>query len=129
MLMGTILLVDDNPLRAAMRTSILEKDISARVVRVRGAAEALCLVEDDQFVGSLLLVIAADSAGEASSLSTVEFIEELRDRLKHVPVLVLEAAEAKYAKVPGVYVSKTKSPQELRTLVSRLIAVRELRYA
>ena len=44
----TILLVDDDPLQAFVRKSILEKRFSD-VLRVTGAAEALCLVEQPHF--------------------------------------------------------------------------------
>ena len=54
--METILLVDDNPLRASLRKSILEGS-APDVVRALDASEALCLVESPEFASGLALVI------------------------------------------------------------------------
>ena len=55
--MTTILLVDDDPLQAFLRKSILERRFRD-VERVGDAAEALCLVEQPEFAGQLGLVIS-----------------------------------------------------------------------
>jgi DNA-binding response OmpR family regulator len=118
--MATILLVDDNPLRASLRQSILEGSVSA-VVRVSDAAEALCLVESPEFASSLRLVITGHTG---SGIPGPDFAAELRARLPHVPVLILSAqgdVEREYAGIGGLYHSKTLSPDELRSAVNRLL--------
>ena len=55
--MATILLVDNDPLQAFLRKSILERRFDD-VQRVGDAAEAFCLVEQPQFAENLGLVIS-----------------------------------------------------------------------
>jgi len=55
--MAIILLVDNDPLQAFQRKSILERRFQ-EVERVGDAAEALCLVEQPYFAGKLGLVIS-----------------------------------------------------------------------
>ena len=132
--MGTILLVDDNPLRAAMRTSMLEgfEGASPKVVRVSEAAEALCLIEEGHFAEALDVVITVPFGAGTSSISGVEFVSELRSRLARVPVLVLGSGgpvDTEYRGMAGVYVMPSRVPQELRTSVKRLMSKDERRYA
>jgi CheY-like chemotaxis protein len=118
--MGTILLVDDNPLRAAMRKSLLEGK-APEVARARDAAEALCMVESPEFAVGLSLVITGHVM---SGISGPEFVEEFRSRMPEVPVLVLSAvqgADEEYRGISSVFVSRTTSPDELRALVGRLV--------
>jgi CheY-like chemotaxis protein len=120
--METILLVDDNPLRAAMRKSLLESKAPA-VVRALDAAEALCLVENPEFAEGLALVITGHIM---TGISGPEFVAEFRSRMPQVPVLVLSAvtdAEPQYRGISGVSVSQTSSPDELRGLVGRLLTM------
>jgi CheY-like chemotaxis protein len=120
--MESILLVDDNPLRASMRKSLLEGNAPA-VVRALDAAEALCMVESPEFAQGLALVITGHAM---TGISGPEFVEEFRSRMPQVPVLVLSAvpdAEQEYKEISGVYVSRTTSPDELRSLVGRLVNV------
>jgi CheY-like chemotaxis protein len=127
-IMDTILLVDDNPLRASMRKSLLEGH-APMVVRALDAAEALCLVESPEIARGLTLVITGHLM---SGVSGPEFVAELRSRLPHVPVLVLSAApgaETEYEGIPQVFVSQIKSPEELRGMVSRLVGVGQRRTA
>jgi CheY-like chemotaxis protein len=128
MIMETILLVDDNPLRASMRKSFLEGQ-APTVVRALDAAEALCLVESPEIARELTLVITGHVM---SGVSGPEFVAEIRSRLPHVPVLVMSAvpgSEREYHDIPDVLVSQTKSPEELRGLVSRLVGGRQRRTA
>jgi len=83
--MQTILLVDNDPLQAFFRKSLLERRFR-NVLRVGDAAEALCLVEQTQFAISLGLVI---SQPNMPGIGGPEFVAELHERLPHVPVLVL----------------------------------------
>src|SRR5580698_5360442 len=120
--MGTILLVDDNPLRAAMRKSLLEGK-APEVVRARDASEALCMVESPEFSQGLALVITGHVM---SGISGPEFVEEFRSRMPEVPVLVLTTvldAEQEYKGISQVFVSRTIGGEELRSLVSRLVGV------
>jgi len=119
--MESILLVDDNPLRASMRKSLLEGNAPA-VVRALDAAEALCMVESPEFAQGLALCITGHAM---TGISGPEFVEEFRSRMPQVPVLVLSAvpeADQEYKGISGVYVSRTTSPEELRTLVGRLVS-------
>ncbi len=120
--MDTILLVDDNPLRAAMRQSVLEAG-SATVVRALDASEALCLVESPQFAQRLTLTITGHTM---TGISGPEFVAELRSRIPHMPVLVLSpsnGSEQEYAGIPDVYHSHSKSPDELRATVASLVGM------
>ena len=83
--MPTILLVDNDPLQAFLRKSILER-LFRDVQRVGDAAEALCLVEQPQFARDLALVI---SGLHMPGIGGPEFVAELHSRLPHVPILVL----------------------------------------
>ena len=83
--MTTILLVDDDPLRAFARKSILERRFPD-VRRVGDAAEALCLVEQPQFAGGLGLVV---SGHHSPGICGPAFVAELHARLPLLPVLVL----------------------------------------
>ena len=121
--METILLVDDNPLRAAMRQSLLEGS-APTVVRALDAAEALCMVEIPDFSQGLALVITGHLM---TGISGPEFVAEFRSRMPLVPVLVLTTVpdfEKEYQGIGGVYFSQTRSPEELRSLVHRLVGVR-----
>ena len=125
---GKILLVDDNPLRASMRTALLERSAPA-IVRALDASEALCLVESPEFAQELMLVITGHTM---SGISGPEFVAELRTRMPQVPVLVLSAmadADKEYAGISEVCVSQTSSPDELRALVNQLVTVGERRSA
>ena len=122
--METILLVDDNPLRASIRKSLLESNTSA-VVRALDAAEALCLVESPEIAQRLTLVITGHAM---TGISGPEFVAEIRSRIPHLTVLVLGAglgAEKEYPSTPNVLVAQSKSPEELRTLAHRLMAAEQ----
>jgi two-component system C4-dicarboxylate transport response regulator DctD len=83
--MTMILLVDDDPLQAVLRKSMLERKFE-NVARVNDAAEALCLVEQPQFAGHLGLVITDLNM---PGIRGPAFVAELHERLPQVPVLVL----------------------------------------
>jgi DNA-binding NtrC family response regulator len=82
--MRIILLVEDDPLQALVRKSILEKRFSVK--RVADAADALCLIEQRAFSENLGLII---SGHHSSGLGGPAFVAELQSRLPEVPVLVL----------------------------------------
>lgn len=81
----TILLVDDDPLQAYMCKALLDRRF-ADVKRVADAAEALCLVEQQQFAGDLGLVISRD---RLPGIGGPAFVAELHSRMPELPVLVL----------------------------------------
>ena len=122
--MDTILLVDDNPLRASVRKSLLGGS-APEVVRAQDPGEALCLVESPEFAKNLSLVITGHVL---SGISGPEFVAEVRNRMPQVPVLVLSAvanAENEYREIPGVTVSESTSADELRNLVQQMTASSE----
>jgi CheY-like chemotaxis protein len=81
----TILLVDDDPLQAFLRKSILDKRFPD-VRRVADAVEALCLVEQPFFVKNLALVV---SGHHLPGMGGPAFVAELHARMPSLPVLVL----------------------------------------
>jgi CheY-like chemotaxis protein len=83
--MTTVLLVDDDPLQAYVRRSLLERHFS-NVERAADAAEAFILVEDPLFAERLALVVVGLNRPGMGSRA---FVAELVDRLPSVPVLVL----------------------------------------
>jgi CheY-like chemotaxis protein len=83
--MATILLVDDDPLQASVRKSILERRFP-NVKRVGDAAEALCLVEQPHFADDLGLVV---SGHHLPGLGGPAFVAELHARMPYLPILVL----------------------------------------
>lgn len=95
--MLTILLVDDDPLQASVRKSILERKFSD-VRRVGDAAEALCLVEQPQFAGKLGLVV---SGHQGFGLGISDFVTEFHSRMPLVPVLVLDDNGNPHESFPG----------------------------
>jgi CheY-like chemotaxis protein len=89
--MLTILLVEDDPLQALVRKSILEKRFPVK--RVADPAEAFCLIEQRGFSDNLGLIISGHhSTGLASGLGGPAFVAELQSRLPEIPVLVLGSA-------------------------------------
>lgn len=83
--MTTVLLVDDDPLQAHVRRSILGRQFHD-VKRASDVAEAFILVEDPRFAEKLgLVVVGLNRPGIGSSA----FVAELTSRLPSVPVLVL----------------------------------------
>jgi DNA-binding NtrC family response regulator len=84
--MATILLIDDEPLQASLRKTILERRFPD-VRRVSDAAAALCLVEQPQFARNLGLVITGHNH---SGIGVPAFVAELHTRMPELPVLVLD---------------------------------------
>jgi CheY-like chemotaxis protein len=118
--METILLVDDNPLRASVRRSALERKASS-VVRVLDAAEALCTVETPELAQTLRLVVTVHPM---SGIPGPEFVAEFRMRMPQVPVLVVSSVsgfEKGYQGIEGVYFSNSPSAEELFGLADSLL--------
>lgn len=118
--METILLVDDNPLRASIRRAALEGR-SSSVIRVLDAAEALCAIETPEMAEALGLVVTGH---QMSGISGPEFVAEFRRRRPQVPVLVAGQVpnfEKEYQGIEGVYCSNNPSAEELRSMAAELI--------
>src|SRR5215469_16300824 len=115
--MTTVLLVDDDPLQAHVRRSILGRHFPD-VARAADAAEAFILVEDPHFAGKLgLVVVGLNRPG----LGSPAFVEELTARLPMVPVLVLGRSreEAAFYEGPNVRFLPRTAPAEQLIALSR----------
>jgi CheY-like chemotaxis protein len=116
-----ILLVDDDPLQAFVRKSILERKFSD-VLRVTDAAEALCLVEEPHLASNLALVVTGH---QLAGIGGPAFVAELHTRIPSLPVLVLGESSQDRAQYTGENVSVLTSPilaEEILTLASQLLA-------
>ncbi len=109
--MTTVLLVDDDPLQAHVRRSILGRHFT--IERAAEAAEAFILVEDPRFVEHLgLVVVGLNRPG----LGSPAFVAELITRLPHVPVLVLGRRREEAALYEGAnvrFLPRTASPEQM----------------
>jgi DNA-binding NtrC family response regulator len=123
--MATILLVDNDPLQAFLRKSILERRFHD-VQRVGDAAEALCLVEQPQFAESLGLVI---SGLHMHGIGGPALEAELHTRLPKVPVLVLGSASEAAGDYAGEFVrflSRPVSSDEMLSAAGKMLAQHKL---
>jgi len=119
--MTTILLVDDNPLRASLRQSILERELPL-VVRVSDAAQALCLVESSDFSARLRLIVISHPI---FGISGPDFAAELRARLPHTPLLVLSTrsdTQSEYPPISNVLYAQPTGPDELRYVARQVLS-------
>lgn len=119
--MATILLVDDDPLQASVRKTILERKFSD-VKRVGNAAEALCLVEQPQFASNLGLVI---SGHRLSGIGGPDFVAELHTRLPYLPILVLGDNGESYRDSSGMqirFLSRPVLADEMLATASQLMS-------
>jgi len=115
--MNTVLLVDDDPLQAHVRKSILGRHF-AGIYRAADAAEAFILVEDAIFARGLgLVVVALNRPG----LGSPAFVAELVSRLPSVAVLVLGRGreEAAFFEGPRVRFLPRSASSEQMVAVSR----------
>ena len=126
--MATILLVDNDPLQALQRMSILQRRFYD-VQRAGDAAEALCLVEQPQFAGNLGLVI---SGLDMPGIGGPAFVAELHARLPKVPVLVLGIAREDAGDYEGDVVRFLPRPfamEEMLNIAGILLAQNQLKRA
>jgi DNA-binding NtrC family response regulator len=120
--MATILLVDNDPMQASMRKSILELRFDS-VERVGDAAEAFCLVEQPQFAGQLGLVI---SGLNMPGIGGPAFVAELHERMPRVPVLVLGGGDETATDYKGGWVRFLPRPvagNELLAVAGELLGL------
>ena len=118
--MATILLVDDDPLQAHVRKSILGRGFPA-VERAADAAEAFILVEDPRFAQQLVLVVVGLIR---PGLSSPVFVDELTSRLPSVPVLVLGPGrdESLYYQAPNVrFLPRTAAPEQMLAVSRQMV--------
>jgi len=119
--MTTILLVDDDPLQASLMMSLLRQRFG-EVRRATDAAEALCLIEQPEFASKLGVVICGHST---RGIGGPAFVNELRTRIPHLPVLVLGTAgesAADYTAADVVFLEKPFAAERMLTLTGRLLA-------
>jgi CheY-like chemotaxis protein len=116
----TVLLVDNDALRASLRKSTLEQRFRD-VYRVADAAEALCLMEQPLFVGNLGLVVTGLNM---PGIGGPEFVAELHTRLPQIPVLVLGAAsedEADYSEDGVWFLPRLSSVNEMLNQATKML--------
>ena len=92
------------------------------VRRVTDAAEALCLIEQPEIAGNLGLVI---SGHHMPGIGGPAFVNELRARMPHLPVLVLGTngeTPADYAEAQAVFLAKPFASERMLTLTSKILA-------
>ena len=126
--MTTVLLVDDDPLQAHVRKSMLGRHFP-EVERAADAAEAFILVEDQSFAEKLGLVIVALNR---PGLGSPAFVAELTERLPFVPVLVLGRGreEAAFYEGPTVRVlPRTASPEQIVAVSRKMLHPERARVA
>ncbi len=124
----TILLVDDDPLQASVRKSILEKRFSD-VLRVADAAEALGLIEQTRLTGRVGLVI---SGHHPAGIGGPAFVAELQSRMPSLPVLVLGGSgddRLNYSGENICYLARPFLPQEMLARASQMLAQNEQKTA
>lgn len=118
--MRTVLLVDNDALRASLRKSTLEQRFRD-VYRVADAAEALCLMEQPLFAGNLGLVVTGLTL---PGIGGAEFVAELHTRMPQIPVLVLGAAsenEADYLEEGVRFLPRLSGSNEMLNQASLLL--------
>jgi CheY-like chemotaxis protein len=113
--MATILLVDNDPLQAILRKSILEQRFSD-VQRVTDAAEALCLGAQHQFAANLGLVV---SGRHMPGIGGPAFVTELHARMPSLPVLVLGNPGESPGDYAGDHVCFLAHPISAKELLTR----------
>ena len=115
----TVLVVDDNPVQAATRQSILTYS-GNNVVVATSASHALALLEDPELSRNISLIITDHLM---PLLNGPQFIARLRQRFPTMPVLVLSGmpdAEIEYAGMNVLYRQKPIAPEELIQLTESL---------
>ncbi|HEY3628837.1 MAG TPA: response regulator, partial [Terracidiphilus sp.] len=126
--MTTVLLVDDDPLQAHVRKSILGRHFPD-IQRATDAAEAFILVEDPRFAQRLgLVVVGLNRPG----LGSPAFVAELTSRMPDVPVLVLGRTreEAAFYEGPNVrFLPRTAPADQLISLSRKMMQQYSVRVA
>lgn len=119
--MTSILLVDDDPLRASLILSVLEQRFGD-VRRVTDAADALCLIEQPEFTDNLRLVI---SGHHLPGVGGPALVNELRSRAPNLPIMVLGAigeTPADYAEARVCFLAKPFTAVKMLNLAGWMLA-------
>lgn len=119
--MSIVLLVDDDPMQALVRKSLLESRFRT-VLRAADASEALCMMEKPQFASQVGLVI---SGLRMPGLGGPAFAAELHARVPEVPILVLETQGESAAPAFGPWVrflGKPFAPDEMLAVATQMLA-------
>jgi DNA-binding NtrC family response regulator len=119
--MTRILLVDDDPFQASNVMSFLGRRFG-EVLRVSGAAEAFCLIEQHDFASKLGLVIAGL---HTPGMSGPAFVAELHARMPEMPVLVLGAAKeapADYGSEHVVFLPRPLAGEQMLAATGKVLA-------
>lgn len=120
---NTILLVDDDPLKAYVRRAILQRRLS-EVERAADAAEAFILVEQPRFAQKLGLIIVAL---HLPGIGGPALVTELTNRLPSIPVLVLGQGGEKASDYIGPHVHfmpRPVSTEEMLAVSRKLLTHR-----
>ncbi len=123
-----ILLVDDNPVQAMARQAILMRS-GAEVVVARSAEDALLILENAAFCGSLGLMVTDHIM---PGMNGAELTRRVRQVLPMLPILVLSGladAEGEYNGTHVLFRMKPFPPTELIQLVQQILVHRVLRTA
>jgi DNA-binding NtrC family response regulator len=119
--MATILLVDDDPLHAAVRKAILDRKYPD-VRRVSDAAEALSLIEQPQFARNLAMVV---SSNLNSGIGMASFVSELHLRVPDIPILVIgekRAIGGDFSDYPVMFLKRPVTADDLLSAVCKTLA-------
>lgn len=115
-----ILIVDDNAVQSTTRKAILER--TGRVVAVAsGAAQALEMLEQEQFRSTLSLIITDHCM---PGIMGPQFVREARERHIGIPVVVLSGmgdAESEYEGLDVIYRIKPFPPDMLISLTNSIL--------
>jgi len=115
-----ILIVDDNAVQAATRRAVLLRS-GKNVVTASSAHQALEFLDDQELSASLGMVITDHYM---PGMNGLEFVDLLRRRFSHIPVLVLSGladAESEYEEMGVFFRLKPFPPEDLILLVSSLL--------
>ncbi len=118
---SAILLIDDNAVQAATRQAILKR-AGYYVFAVLNPMRALEQFKSNDFPAEIRLVVTDHLM---PGMTGAEFVRELREKHKELPVLVisgLEEAEAEYEGLDVQFRLKPLMPDNLLASVQRLLS-------
>lgn len=117
------MLVDDDPLQAHIRKSLLQHRV-AGVERAADAAEAFILVEQPHFVENLGLVIVGL---HFPGVGGPAFVSEMTSRLPAVPILVLGCGSDKAVDYVGDnvrFMARPVATEEMLAITRQMLSRR-----
>jgi DNA-binding NtrC family response regulator len=118
---ATLLLIDDNPIQAATRQTILRR-AGYQVIAVLSPERALEALRSDNFADPIDLILTDHIM---PGMNGSEFITELRTFAPNVPVLVISGmpdAEDEYKDLNVDFRLKPLMPDNLLAIVHRLVS-------